>query len=96
MASWIRKAWFEWKKGKTVVMFINSITDTKAFHEYIYGQAELRFLKGRVKFINPAEPEKAQPSPKPSMVVIFSANHSKEQQKFGAGRFEVVSAGDIR
>jgi len=71
VAEWIKKAWTEWKKGKCVVMLINAITDTKAFHQYIYGQAELRFIKGRVKFINIENPDKQQPSPKPSMIVIF-------------------------
>jgi phage N-6-adenine-methyltransferase len=71
VALWIKKSHEEWKKGKTVVMLINAITDTKAFHDYIYGQAEIRFLKGRVSFINPEEPDKKQPSPKPSMLVIF-------------------------
>jgi len=74
VALWIEKAHAEWKKGKTIVMLINSITDTIAFHKYIYGQAELRFLKGRVKFINPADPTKRAPSPKPSMLVIFRAS----------------------
>lgn len=73
VALWIAKAHAEWKKGKTVVMLINAITDTKAFHEFIYGQAELRFLKGRVKFVDPQNPDKSAPSPKPSMVVVFRA-----------------------
>lgn len=73
VALWIAKAHAEWKQGKTVVMLINAITDTIAFHKYIYGQAEIRFLKGRVKFINPADPTKRQASPKASMVVIFRA-----------------------
>jgi site-specific DNA-methyltransferase (adenine-specific) len=71
VAKWIKKAHDEWVKGKKVVMLINAVTDTKAFHEYIYGKAELRFIKGRVKFINPQNPTKNQPSPKPSMIVIF-------------------------
>lgn len=71
VALWIRKAHDEWKKGKTVVMLINAITDTKAFHEYIYGKAELRFLKGRISFIDPTNPDKKQPNVKPSMLVIF-------------------------
>jgi site-specific DNA-methyltransferase (adenine-specific) len=71
VALWIKKAYDEWKKGKQVVMLINAITDTKAFHEYIYGNAELRFLKGRIKFIDPANPKKQQPNVKPSMLVIF-------------------------
>jgi len=74
VAKWIAKAHAEWKKGKTIVMLINAITDTKAFHEYIYGQAEVRFIKGRVCFIDPTNPSKKQPSPKPSMLVIFKAD----------------------
>jgi site-specific DNA-methyltransferase (adenine-specific) len=70
-AAWIRKAYTEHLKGKTVVMLINAITDTVAFHEYIYGKAELRFIRGRVKFINPAEPTKRAPNVKPSMIVVW-------------------------
>lgn len=71
VAKWIEKAHQEWKKGKTIVMLINAVTDTIAFHKYIYNQAEIRFIKGRVKFIDPSNPDKKQPSPKPSMIVIF-------------------------
>lgn len=73
VARWIEKAHTEWKKGKQVVMLINAITDTKAFHEYIYNKSgvEIRFIKGRVSFIDPSNPNKKQPSPKPSMIVIF-------------------------
>jgi len=70
-AKWIEKASLEAHKGKTIVMLINAVTDTKAFHEYIYNKAEIRFLKGRIKFINPAEPEKRTPNVKASMVVVF-------------------------
>ena len=71
VANWIEKAHCEWKKGKRVVMLINAITDTIAFHKYIVGQAEVRFLKGRVSFVNPEAPTKRSPSPKPSLVIIF-------------------------
>ena len=71
VAKWIEKAHQEWKKGKTIVMLINGVTDTIAFHKYIYGQAELRFVKGRIRFIKPDSTDKPTPSPKPSMVVIF-------------------------
>jgi phage N-6-adenine-methyltransferase len=71
VALWIKKSYDEWKKGKRVVMLINAITDTIAFHEYIYNQAELRFIKGRICFINPDYPDKKQPSVRPSMIVIF-------------------------
>lgn len=70
-AKWIKKASEESKKGKKVVMLINAVTDTIAFHEYIYNKAEIRFLKGRIKFINPANPEKRVGNVKASMIVIF-------------------------
>ena len=70
-AKWIRKAHDEWRKGKTIVMLINAVTDTKAFHDYIYGNAELRFVKGRIKFIDPANPGQRSPAPRPSMIVVF-------------------------
>ena len=70
-ANWIKKASVEASKGKTIVMLINAITDTKAFHEYIYGKAEIRFIAGRIKFINPENPAKRTPNPKPSMIVVF-------------------------
>lgn len=71
VSEWIKKAYNEWKKGKKVIMLINAITDTKAFHEYILNNAEIRFIKGRIKFIDPENPKKNNPSPKPSIIVIF-------------------------
>jgi site-specific DNA-methyltransferase (adenine-specific) len=67
----IKKAYEEWKKGKNIVLLINAITDTIAFHKYIYNQAEIRFIKGRIKFINPEKPELKTPNVRPSMIVIF-------------------------
>lgn len=66
LALWIKKCHDEWVKGKTVVMLIPSRTDTKAFHDYIYNKAELRFIKGRLCF-----DDSGKPAPFPSMVVIF-------------------------
>lgn len=66
---WVEKAFNEYIKGSTVVMLLPARTDTKWFHDYIYGIAEIRFMKGRVKFlINKKELNSA---PFPSMIVIF-------------------------
>lgn len=46
----IRKAYEESKKGNTCVMLLPVSTSTIIFHEIIYPNAEIRFLKGRVKF----------------------------------------------
>jgi len=65
LKAWIKKSFEESQKGKTVVMLIPSRTDTIAFHEYIYHKAEIRFIKGRLKFSNKG------PAPFASMIVIF-------------------------
>lgn len=48
------------------VMLIPARTDTTWFHQYIYGKAKIRFVKGRLKF-----GDSANSAPFPSMVVIF-------------------------
>jgi phage N-6-adenine-methyltransferase len=70
---WIKKASEEHNKNKRIVMLINAITDTKAFHQYIYKKPniDIEFLPGRIKFINPLEPTKQNPNVKGSMLVIF-------------------------
>ena len=63
---WIKKCYEHFAEGGTAVMLIPARTDTKAFHEYIYGKAELRFVRGRIKFCGCKNP-----APFPSMVVVF-------------------------
>ena len=46
----IKKAYEEWLKGKTCVLLIPASTDTKEFHKTIFGNAEIRFVEGRVSF----------------------------------------------
>lgn len=68
---WVKKAYEEAQKGTTIVMLIPARTDTKYFHEYIYHKAEIRFVKGRLKFTD----ENGTPKgtvPFPSMVVIYN------------------------
>lgn len=48
--AFIKKAYNQSRLGKTCIMLLPVSTSTKIFHEYIYGKAEIRFLKGRVKF----------------------------------------------
>lgn len=50
-ADWIKKCEEEGRKPGTVVVALLPVrTSTKAFHEHICGKAEIRFLRGRVKF----------------------------------------------
>lgn len=65
MPKWIKKCHDESERA-TVVMLIPARTDTKGFHDYIYGKAEIRFIKGRLKF-----GDSKNAAPFPSMVVVF-------------------------
>lgn len=47
-------------------MLIPARTDTKYFHDYILHRAEVRFVRGRLKF-----GQAAAGAPFPSMVVVF-------------------------
>ena len=64
---WVKKCYNESKKpNTTVVMLIPARTDTIYFHTYIYHIAEIRFIKGRLKFGN-----STNSAPFPSMIVVF-------------------------
>jgi site-specific DNA-methyltransferase (adenine-specific) len=70
IGQWVKKCYEESQKpNTTVVMLIPARTDTKWFHEYIYHKAEIRFVKGRLKFGG-----SNNSAPFPSMVVIFKNN----------------------
>lgn len=64
---WVEKAYNEHKKnGNCIVMLLPARTDTRWFHDYIYGKSEIRFIKGRLKFGNAKNS-----APFPSMLVIY-------------------------
>ena len=68
LKNWVCKCFTEVYHGGCLcaVMLIPARTDTKWFHDYIYNKAEVRFLKGRLKF-----GEAKYSAPFPSMVVVF-------------------------
>jgi site-specific DNA-methyltransferase (adenine-specific) len=66
IGKWVKKAYEESLNGATVVCLLPARTDTKWFHEYILGKAEIRFLKGRLRF-----GDSKDSAPFPSMIVIF-------------------------
>lgn len=71
ISKWIKKAYDESRKpNTTVVLLIPARTDTKYFHDYIYGKARLRFIKGRLKFEDEEGNTKSS-APFPSMVVVM-------------------------
>ena len=73
VGQWVKKAHDTASGGGFVVMLLPARTDTRWFHDYIYGKTEVRFIKGRLKF---GSCQNAAPFP--SMVVIFGVEHKNE------------------
>jgi hypothetical protein len=77
--AFIRKAYAESLRGGICIMLLPVSTSTKIFHEIIYPHAEIRFLKGRVKFegINTkGEKVSTKCGMHDSMIVIFRGKNS--------------------
>lgn len=78
--AWVERGWREaQKEGTVVVMLLPARTDTRRFHQYILGKAEIRFIRGRLAFELDGEPirdKKGNPvsAPFPSMVVVWKSN----------------------
>ena len=62
---WVKKC-YEESRHATVVMLIPARTDTDRFHRYILPYAEIRFIKGRLRFTGAKDN-----APFPNMVVVF-------------------------
>jgi len=77
----VRKAIEESKKGKLCVMLLPVSTSTKLFHEWIKPNAkEIRFLRGRVKFIGTntkGERVTTKAGMHDSMLVVFNGRCKK-------------------
>lgn len=67
---WIEKAYKESLKENTIVIcLIPARTDTRVWHDIIFPNAEVRFIKGRLKF-----GDSKNSAPFPSAIVIFGKN----------------------
>jgi hypothetical protein len=69
---WVRRACEECEKpyNNFIVMLLPARTDTRWFHDYVYGKARLLFLDGRLKF-----GEMKTGAPFPSMIAIYARRH---------------------
>ncbi len=67
VSKWVEKCYREGCKDNTVVvLLIPARTDTAYFHDFILNRAEVRFIRGRLKFGNGGNS-----APFPSMLAIF-------------------------
>lgn len=73
---WARKCYYEGHKpNTTVVMLIPSRTDTWWFQNYVLHRAEVRFIKGRLRFNG-----STNNAPFPSALVIYRGPEEKIQK----------------
>lgn len=70
IGKWVTRAYLSVCSGNAelVVLLLPARTDTRWFHDYIYQKAEVRFIKGRLKFSGAK-----YNAPFPCMVVVFRA-----------------------
>jgi phage N-6-adenine-methyltransferase len=66
IGDWMRKAYLASLAGATVVCLTFARTDTDWFHRWVLGKAEIRFIKGRVKFVGATSG-----APAPSILIIY-------------------------
>jgi DNA N-6-adenine-methyltransferase (Dam) len=64
IGQWVKKAA---ESDATVVALLPARTDTRWFHDHVYGRAKIRFIKGRLKFN-----DGKKPAPFPSMLVVWT------------------------
>lgn len=75
IGEWVKKAYEEAQKPETlIVMLLPARTDTRWFHEFIYKKAEIRFIRGRLKFGGCKNA-----APFPSMIVIFKNENTNSK-----------------
>jgi len=71
LGKWVEKAYREGQKENTIiVLLIPARTDTTYFHKYIFGKAEIRFLRRRLKFTDENGMAKYA-APFPSLLAIY-------------------------
>lgn len=71
LGKWMKKAYEEHlrDKNRVIVFLIPARTDTSYWHDYIFGKAEIEFLRGRIKFEVDGIAKDAAPFP--SAIVIY-------------------------
>lgn len=69
LRKWIQKAQTSAQKGATIVCLVPARTDTQWWHDYVLPYAEIRYLRGRLKFSGALNSATF-----PSAIVIFRSD----------------------
>ena len=77
IGKWVQRAYKEVQRGVPIVVcLLPARTDTKWWHEYVMNSAEIRLIKGRLKFGG-----SKNSAPFPSAIVIFKQTSEPLQVK---------------
>lgn len=76
---WMEKAYRSSLEGATVVALVPVRSDVAWWHEWVVGKAEVRFIRGRVKFEG-----MVKDAPFPCAIVIFRPTTTEEGGPAGA------------
>ena len=69
MRAWARKCFESSQRGALVVLLVTARTDTRWFHDWVQGKADVKFIRGRLRF---GEAETSAPFP--SMLATYEPN----------------------
>ena len=79
IGKWVKKAFEESKRmSDEIVLLIPARTDTAYFHDYIYGKADIIFIRGRLKFTDENGASKSA-APFPSMLVVYNSKKTNKE-----------------
>jgi phage N-6-adenine-methyltransferase len=79
IGKWVKKAYEEARGGGVRRCTAYSRSNRyDLFHDYIYGKAEIRFVRGRLRFTDD-DGNASDPAPFPSMVVIYNGERVKNE-----------------
>ncbi len=84
VTAWIKAALeYNRQTGKTVVMLIKATTDVSWFHDYLYHKPniEVRFLKGRLHFVDINGQRLKNTAPFASMIVVMGGGIEGERYR---------------
>ena len=75
---WVKKAFESSQKGATIVCLVPARTDTSWWHDYCMKADEIRFIRGRIYFLQNGVRKTSAPFP--SAVVIFKGDKKQSEQ----------------
>lgn len=74
---WVKKAYeTSLKVNVPIVMLIPSRTDTSYWHDYIFGKANIKFIRGRLKFEQNGVA--GSPAPFPSAIIVYNGEEAEK------------------